>query len=380
MQKLFHSVLIVIAIAAIQLPAFAKCPVSDGATLVVRAPIGHLLVETSGNDAVDVQVSPDLAVKETCTRDGAQYTAEAGQIRGTIDWKIIVPPTVNLDLVTFGGSIRMNNLDAAATLRTTGGSVTVGNIKGKTTIITQGGLIRAGNIGSSAEMRSSSAGSLEVGDIVGNADLHTAGGPITAGVVDGKVIADASGGAIYIKGSHGEVTVTADPGEIFVGDALQVFAKTSGGSIIVPKVRGPLRAMTESGDIKLASAGGWVEATTGSGDIHVTMNPVNFDADLHVNLETGVGNVTIFVPERMRASFDASIDRPALSPGRRIVSEIPMYGQAITTLDRNVRGAPVPPINRFNAPDRQQGTLNGGGNPIKLHTSLGKIEIFKIKL
>jgi hypothetical protein len=233
-------------------------------------------------------------------------------------------------------------------------------------------------------LRSSSAGSLEVGNIAGNADLHTAGGPINVGIVNGKVTADTAGGAIYIKGARGEVVVTAES-DIYIGDAARIIAKSAGGSITNPKVRGSFKGETESGDIRLDSAGGWVEASTGFGMIYVRMNPENYDGDLHVDLQTGVGDIMIYIPERLRARIDATVEKPALY-AKRIFSDFPMNGFAPNTANidttRLQRGIATPPpaVNRFTSPDRQQAILNGGGSPIKLHTSLGKIEIFKLKL
>lgn len=365
-------------------PAFAKCPVSDGATVKINAPIGNLQVDTNGRDAVEVEVnSKDIEVKETCAKDRAEYTAVMpGQIRSSIDWKIVVPRNVNLDLVTNGGSIRMGDSDGWATLRTSGGSVTVGNIKGRTAIITQGGFIKAGNIGESAELRSSSAGSIEVANVGGNADLHTSGGSITTGVVNGKVKADSAGGTIYIKGARDEVVVTAES-NIFIGDALRINAKSVGGNITNPKVRGPAKAVTDSGDIRLDSAGGWVEASTGFGSIYVKLNPVNLDDDLHVTLQSGVGDVSIYIPERLKGVIEATIERPAVT-ARRIISDFPMNGvEQVSSLASSprARGIVAPRGNAFTNQESQRAILNGGGgNPIKLHTSLGKIEIFKIKL
>ena len=368
-------------------PAFAKCPVSDGATVKINAPIGNLQVDTNGRDAVEVEVnSKDIEVREICAKDRAEYTAVApGQIRSSIDWKIVVPRNVNLDLVTNGGSIRLvGDSDGWATLRTSGGSVTVGNIKGRTAIITQGGFIKAGNIGESAELRSSSAGSIEVANIGGNADLHTAGGSITTGVVNGKVKADSAGGGIYIKGARDEVVVTAES-NIFIGDALRINAKSVGGNITNPKNRGPFKGETDSGDIRLESAGGWVEASTGFGSIYVKLNPVSITDDLHITLQSGVGDISIYIPERLKGVIEATIERPALT-ARRIFSDFPMIGgepvsQALANNPR-ARGIVSPPRgNGFTSQESQRAVLNGGGaNAIKLHTSLGKIEIFKIKL
>ncbi len=380
MKRVLQSVGIMAAALAFQLPLLAsKCPIADGATLAVRAPIGNLRVDTTGQGAVEVAVtSTDITLKENCvSRDRVEYSAVApSPLRGSVDWKIVVPRNVNLDLVTLGGSISMSDTDASATLRTTGGSVTVGRIKGKAAIITQGGFIKAGDIGDSAELRSSSAGSLEVGNINGNADLHTAGGPITVGTVTGKIIAESAGGDIFIKGARGEVWVQTEAGDIFIGDASQITAKTAGGKITNSKVRGPFKGHTESGDIRLESAGAWVEASTGYGTIYCKLNPEKLEGDLHVDLQTGVGDITIWIPERLKANIDAIVERPAAN-GRRIITDFPMAtANALASLPQ------VKPsvTSRFAQPDRQQFPLNGGGNPMRLHTSLGKIEIFRIKL
>src|SRR5688572_19468399 len=156
-----------IALAAtflIQIPLLAKCPVSDGATVIVRAPVGALQVDTTGRDAVEVQVDSNLIqVQENCGKNIIEFTSntpDKNQVRGTIVWKIVTPRGVNLDLVAFGGGINVGDVDGDVILRTTGGSVIAGNIKGKGTIITQGGSIKSGNIGGNAELRSQ-GGTLE---------------------------------------------------------------------------------------------------------------------------------------------------------------------------------------------------------------------------
>jgi DUF4097 and DUF4098 domain-containing protein YvlB len=361
----------------------------DGSTVVVRVPVGNLQVDTSARDFVDVSVNTtDLAVREVCGKDRVEYIADDAPIRGTIDWNIVVPRTVNLDLRTFGGNINMGDSDGFVTLRTTGGAVTVGRIRGKTAIISQGGFIKAGDLGSDAELRITNAGSLTVGNVAGDAELHTAGGPITAGYVVGKVVAKSAGGAIYLKGVHGEVVVTAEPGDIWIGDAARVDAKSTGGSITNSRVRGPAQVQTESGNIRLERAGGSVEASTGYGTIFVRMVPENLSGDLHMNLQSGSGDVTVYIPERLRATIDATVDRPALN-AQRIFSDFPMNGLTSTSNSssqrRQVSRGPIPavssaPVNRFTSSIHGQILLEGGGNPIQLHTSLGKIEIFKIRL
>jgi DUF4097 and DUF4098 domain-containing protein YvlB len=353
-------------------PLFAKCPITAGATLVVRAPAGNLLVDTRGVDYVDVQVNnKQVEVKETCGKDVVEITGNAPtQMQETIEWKIVVPPSVHLDLVTLAGSINVGNTDGNATLRTTGGAVVAGEIKGRAAIITQGGMIKSGNIGGDAELRSQ-GGSLEVGNVAGNAEFQTASGPIVAGVMNGRVSARTAGGSITIREARGDLVANTDAGDISVGDALRIDAKTAGGNITGRRVRGPFQGHTESGDVRVESAAAWVEASTGFGNVFIRLMPENAEGDLHMDLQSGVGDVIVYLPERMKATIEATVERPAFE-ARRIFSDFPM--NAIVP-GRGQGLAPGP--GRLNSPLRSQTLLNGGGNRVKLHTSLGKIEIRK---
>jgi DUF4097 and DUF4098 domain-containing protein YvlB len=333
--------------------------------------VGNLIVDTSGTDSVDVQVNNrQIDVRETCGRDVVEVTSNApSEIQQTIEWKILTPRTVNLDLVTLAGSINVGNTDGNVTLRTTGGPVIVGDIKGRAALVTQGGMIKAGNIGGDAELRSQ-GGSLEVGNVAGHAELQTDSGPIVAGSTSGRVNARTAGGSITIAEARGDLVAATDAGDISIGNARRINAKTAGGNITSRRVRGPFQGHTESGDVRVESASGWIEASTGFGNIFVRMMPENFDGDLHVDIQSGVGDVTIYVPERLRASIEATVERPAFE-SRRIFSDFPMNAIAPGRLQ------PTPGVTRNFAGLRSQTQLNGGGNRIRLHTSLGKIEIRK---
>jgi DUF4097 and DUF4098 domain-containing protein YvlB len=356
---------------AAQLPLQAKCPVSGPVTVIIRAPIGNLQIDTTGRDSVETQVNNNvIQIQETCGRDTVELTSNspATNFQGTVIWRIVVPKNANLDLVTMAGSIDVGDSDGNVIMRTTGGSVLAGQIKGNAAIITQGGSIKSGNIGGNAELRSQ-GGSLEVGDVAGNAEFQTGVGPIRAGTITGGVAADTAGGTIVIREARGDVKATTKAGDISIGDAARVTATTAGGNIVSRRVRGPFQGRTESGDIRLDSAAAWVEASTGFGNIVVRLAPDNPDGDLHVNLQSGVGDVTISLPQQMKASIEATVERPAFS-AQRIISDFPMNTGAA-----NAPRGLVP--NKFYAPTQSQTVINGGGNRIVLHTSLGKIEIKK---
>src|SRR5438132_9998416 len=99
---------------AVSMPVFAKCPISDGATLLVRAAVGDLHVDTTSRESTaEVQVENNVVqVQEICGKDVVEFTSNGpDQIKGTIAWKIVVPKTVHLDLVTMAGNIVVGDVD-----------------------------------------------------------------------------------------------------------------------------------------------------------------------------------------------------------------------------------------------------------------------------
>src|SRR5205823_2227603 len=111
------------------LPAFAKCPVTNGTTVVVRAPAGDIQVDTTGREpAVDVQVDNNtVQVQQNCGKDRVEFTSSGpDQVNGVIVWKILTPRNVDLDLATQAGSINVGDVNGNVVLRTGGGSVTAG--------------------------------------------------------------------------------------------------------------------------------------------------------------------------------------------------------------------------------------------------------------
>jgi hypothetical protein len=360
-MMMFRFTAAICVIGGLYLPLYAKCPVNENTTLVVKADTGDIQVDTNSRESnVDVQTDGGQ-VRETCGKDVIEYNGNGAHI-----WKISTPKDIDLDLMSVGGNINVGSVDGNVILKTTGGSITAGNIRGNAAIITQGGAIKSGNIGGNAELRS--PGTIEVGDVGGNAEFHTTIGRITAGSIAGSnTIAEAGRTITIIKA--GEVKATTKDGDISIGEAARINAKSGGGHITVTRrVRGPFQGHTDQGDIRLDSAGAWVEASTGNGNILVHMVPENIDGDLHMDLQAGVGDITVYLPERLHASVDMTVQKPVFQ-AQQIVSEFPV------TPPRQVQG--LIPNNRYYAPTHSESLLHGGGNKIVLHTALGKITLRK---
>lgn len=334
---------------------FAKCPVSPNGRLELRVPAGNLQVETMATDSVEVEVSNrQVIVQENCDRDKVTVTGKAPTSIGIPDWKIRVPKNITLDLSTQAGSIQVPDIDGEALLRTSGGKVTAGNIKGNALILATE--IRTGNIGGNAELRGF-GGRVQIGDVGGDAEFHTPGGDITAGIVRGSVKAEMGSGSFTLRESSGNVVVT-----------------TQEGDITSQYVRGFFDGKTDSGNIRLEKVGSWVKAATGLGDIFMRLVPTDFGGDLHVTAVAALGNITMYVPKTMKASFDVVVEKPALN-AKSILSDIPVKAP-LAAVNKLFPGG-TEKTNIPGGPERQTFAVNNGGNQIKLRTSRGTIRILQ---
>ena len=362
-------------ILAMHPAAFAECPIPEDGTLFVRVDGGALVVDTSGTDTVTVEVSTSanagIEFEELCFDDHVEISGTLPErVYAPLDWRIRVPGTINLDLLTFKGSIRIASTDGNVTARTPGGSVIAGDIGGNAAMITQGGSIVVGNINGNAELRSTGGGQIEIGDIGGNAELETGAGPITAGTVTGRVRAETAGGTIRITESQGQLEAVTHAGDILIGTSGLTHARTDGGNIVADIVRGPFVGSTVLGDIRIEHAESYIEATAGAGDISARLDPSSLNGDLHINLTTNSGNIQLEIPEDLPADIEARAAR-GVPREPHIRADFPM---------ENVGTQPNLPAGLSNSfgrgrDSRRSAELNGGGNAIELETSRGTIQI-----
>lgn len=156
-----------------------------------------------------------------------------------------------------------------------------------------------------------SGGSIELTDTTGTATLRTSGGSVVAKDVNGNVEARSSGGGIYADTIRGDID-----------------ADTSGGSVRLLNVDGKIRGNTSGGSVECSLVGvnRGISATTSGGSIHVT------------------------VPQATRGNLEAT------TSGGSVNSDLP-----VTTTSQQ-RG-------------QLKGSVNGGGEPIYIHTSGGSISL-----
>lgn len=154
-------------------------------------------------------------------------------------------------------------------------------------------------------------GSIDVRDTVGEADLNTSGGDVGAKNLSGNVK-----------------------------------ARTSGGTIVVDTLRGDIDANTSGGDVRLLRIDGRIKGRTSGGNVRVSL----VGANREVSVSTSGGDVEVTLPRATTGNVEAS------TSGGDIRTDLPVT----TTVVKE---------------GRLDGSLNGGGAPIYIHTSGGSISL-----
>jgi len=261
------------------------------------------------------------------------------------------------NLVTQGGNIKTGSIGLsgvhnvsfahhAARLETDGGHIQTLDVMGGLTAVTAGGHINVRNIAGDAMLRSG-GGHIRVGQISGRTDLETDGGNITVGRAANLVSVRTGGGQIDFGEVRGSVR-----------------AQTGGGGIRVMYVSGPMEVESSGGSICLTRVAGTVRAATGAGTITAWINPDTSSQQQPIQLpgasqlSSGNGDVIVFLPRNLAATIEAVVDQ---GDEHRIEAD-----SALHLAFEKIQSEPgVHAI----------AELNGGGAPLKLRTTAGKIRL-----
>jgi DUF4097 and DUF4098 domain-containing protein YvlB len=359
-------------------------PAREGGRLILRADVGSVVIRPGAANQVEgeavLQAYTGSEAEARRVLEGYQLTVrklEGGGLYVTgesadgrhrsggwgVDFEIKVPQRFNLDVETQGGDISLEAaLQGEARLTTAGGDVRTSDISGLAKLETAGGSITLGKMGSRVDARTA-GGSVRVGDVDGDAVLETSGGEIVTGQIKGTLRAETAGGDVVVAGATGQVVAQTAGGQIQIGPAAgSVRMETAGGSIRLQSARGRVVAETAGGSIDLLQLAGAVRASTAAGRILAEWIATNAQGFGPSQLENSMGDVYVYLPVDFRLTIDAAIDAAA---GHRIVSDFPISIQSEQEefAPRTIRG---------------RGTLNGGGEVLRIRTVSGNIEIRKL--
>lgn len=357
----------------------------EGGRLTVRADLGSVTITPGANDKVECRVrveiiSSDEALAQQLkdrheswlrvSDDGSLYLTgrfprgllerQTRNLSIGVSYDIRVPARFNVDVETRGGSVTVERLEGELRAVTAAGSIRTGNITGATRVETAGGNIEVENIGGRLEARTA-GGHIKAGDVQGDAVLETSGGKIITGRVAGAVRAGTAGGDIYIGGSTADVVALTAGGKIRLGDiGGRVRAETAGGSIFLETAIGPVQVQTAGGSIELVRVLSGVRAVTTAGGIQaqIAATRESFQPSL---LETSFGDVVVYLPADLPLTIDAEIQQ---ATGHTIQTDFPIIQVRADTGygPRTVEG---------------RGELNGGGEVLRIRTTMGNILIRK---
>ena len=198
----------------------------------------------------------------------------------------------------------------------------------------------------SVDLRSAS-GPIRVEDVTGSQRARTSDGCLDVRGAEGPVRLRTRGGAITVTEVQGAVEVRAQDGSIELGWITgAVDARTGQGNLSASHLDGRAELRADSGEIELRDVRGEVSAKTESGAVYAS-----FLADPSGSIETQRGSVEVSLPAAAKLALDARSGRGRVEIGAGL----------------DVDGA--------RGEDRATGTLNGGGETLRIYTARGSVRV-----
>lgn len=196
-------------------------------------------------------------------------------------------------------------------------------------------------------------GSIKVADLAGKAQVHTSGGSLTLEKIEGPVSGHTSGGNINVARCRGQVDVHTSGGSLNLSEIEgDVTGKTSGGSIRAEKLTGKSVVKTSGGSIGVAGIKGSIDATTSGGSVNADLIEQPAEA---CSFRSSGGSITVALGEKVAVDVDLH------TSGGRVSTDFP-----VTTVVQGEKKK-----------NELQGKINGGGPLIVAHTSGGSVRLQK---
>lgn len=215
----------------------------------------------------------------------------------------------------------------ATDLSTSGGSISLTNLTGDQKFETSGGSLHVDNVGGKVDGRTS-GGSIHVENSRDDIELETSGGSIDARNCNGNIQLNTSGGSLSLKDLKGTIK-----------------AATSGGSVNGRNISGELITETSGGGIHLTDMACSLEASTSAGSIDIEMKELG----KYVKVSNSGGSIELQLPKGKGVDLDLSGDR--IKTGE------------LGNFDGKIED------------DSVRGKLNGGGVPVRVRSSSGRISL-----
>src|SRR5258708_10080330 len=340
-------------------------------------------IETDARGTVAQQLLDSYSLKAKSLSSGVEITgtlpphvARSADAQFWVQFEVAVPRGYTVDINTEAGDITTADIGGIASLHTHCGNIKTGRIgvsglhdaswgRSAAKIETEGGHIQVLDVAGDLTAITG-GGHINVGNIAGDASLRTGGGHIRAGQVGGRAELETVGGNITVAHAGSLVSVRTGGGQIDFGEVRgSVRAQTGGGGIRVMYVSGPMELESSSDIICLTRGAGALQAATSGGTITAWINPDSPPGGGDVRLAgasqlaSGNGDIIVFLPRNLAANIDATVTNGG---ERRIEADPALH----LTMQASTNGS---------GPLHAMAVLNGGGAPLKLRTTSGKIRL-----
>jgi hypothetical protein len=282
--------------------------------------------------------------------------------RGSVQIQIVTPRQLDaVRVATDGGDVSVAHVDGRVDVETGGGRVALDDVNNAAKISSGGGNVHVGTVGNTLDVRSG-GGNVDVNSAGASAVVETGGGNVGVNTVRGDLRIETGGGNISVKTVGGGLRASTGGGTLDLGQVGgQVSAETGGGSIRL-SAGGGVIAQTGAGAIQCYNIKRGLRATTGAGGITAQFIGARGDFS-DSKLEAGMGDIIVYLPNDLGVNVIASIE---LANGHRIQSDFP--GLKISREEGYGPGEAS-----------AEGSLNGGGPTLKLHTTAGNISLRRIQ-
>lgn len=351
-----------------------------GAAPVVRYAVN---IETDAHGTEALQLIKSFSLKARSTPSGVEITgalppqaARSNNAQFWVQYEVNVPRNYSVEVSSEAGDITTGDIGGIASLQTQGGNIFAGRIGGPgvreafrgrpiAKLETQGGHIKVLDVAGDLSAFTG-GGYIDAGNIAGDASLHSGGGHIRAGQIGGRADLETAGGNITVAQAGNFVSVHTGGGQIDFGKVRgSVRAQTGGGGIRIMYVSGPMEVESNGGSICLTRVAGTVQAATSGGTITAWINPDAPSGSGQVRLSgasqlsSGTGDIIVYLPRNLAANIDATV-----------VNGSERHIEADSALRLTIQGP-----GNGNGPVHATAVLNGGGTPLRLRTTGGKIRL-----
>jgi hypothetical protein len=187
----------------------------------------------------------------------------------------------------------------------------------------------------------------------GDLQVSTGDGAVEASSIDGNVTVSTGDGSVKAHGLTGTVDLHTGDGSINV-DGLkgEIRLRTGDGSIEARGLDGKVNADSGDGHIKLEGRFDSLNIRTGDGSVEARVG-TGSRMNSAWNIHTGDGSVDMSLPGDLQANIEASTGDGHISLGMPVTVEGSFSNSQI------------------------HGKMNGGGQPLVIHTSDGSIRLNK---